>query len=110
MSFIAVLGTTSYSDHRMPSTCPHRLKLVERWDSRSSTLFLSKSMLHSKGVDSGRTGSQVNVGTLVLTQGHGYTTKGGHLEESVSVGAFFLPLGPFVSYKDEPFVTWRTIS
>ena len=31
-------------------------------------------------------GSQVHVGTLVLTQGRGYTTKGGHLEESVSVG------------------------
>ena len=31
-------------------------------------------------------GSQVNVGTLVVTQGRGYTTKGGHLEESVSVG------------------------
>ena len=31
-------------------------------------------------------GSQVNVGTLVLTQGRGYTMKGGHLEVSVLVG------------------------
>ena len=31
-------------------------------------------------------GSQVNVGTLVMTQGHGCTSKGGHLEESISVG------------------------
>ena len=55
LSFIAVLGTTSYSDRHTPSTCPHRLKLVEhRVDSRSSTLFLGKSMLHSKGVDSVR--------------------------------------------------------
>ena len=31
-------------------------------------------------------GSQVNVGILVLTQGRGYTSRGGHLEESISVG------------------------
>ena len=31
-------------------------------------------------------GSQVGVGILVLTQGCGYTSRGGHLEESISVG------------------------
>ena len=54
MSFIAVLGTTSCSDCHMPYTCPRGLKLVEHQDCRSSTLFLGKSMSHSKGVDSVR--------------------------------------------------------
>ena len=54
LSFIAVLGTTSCSDCRMPYTCPHRLKLVEHRDCHSSTLFLGKSISHSKGVDSVR--------------------------------------------------------
>ena len=54
LSFLAVLGTTSYSDRCTPYTCPHEFELVERRDYRSPKLFLGKSMSHSKGVGSVR--------------------------------------------------------
>ena len=88
LSFIAVLGTTSCSDRHTPYTCPHEFELVEHRDCCSSKLFLSKSMSHSKGVDSVRAERVVRfgVGILILTQGCGYTSGGGHSEESISVG------------------------
>ena len=62
-------------------TCPNRLKLVEHQESRSSTIFLSKSMSHSRGVNSarGRMGSWVDVSVHAFTQGCGCTLGDGHL-------------------------------
>ena len=54
ITFIAVLRTTLSSGRHTPSTCPNGLKLVEHQESRSSTIFLSKSMSHSRGVNSAR--------------------------------------------------------
>ena len=112
LSFIAVLGTTSYSDRHTPSTCPHRLKLVEHWDSRSSTLFLGKSMSHSKGVDYVR--AEWVVRSMLA---HSFRHKAMDTPRRVATwknlfrwGTFTLPLEPLVSYEDEPFVTWHAIS
>ena len=87
LSFIAVLRTTPYSDRRMPYTRPRGLKLVERRDCRSSTIFLSKSMSHSKGVGSARAEWVVR-SALAYSFWHKAvdTPWGGHLGESISVG------------------------
>ena len=112
LSFIAVLGTTSYSDRRTPSTCPHRLKLVECRDSDSSILFLSKSMLCSQWVDSIRAEWVVR-----STSAHSLWHKAMDTPRRVATwknlfrwGAFTLPPKPLVPYKDEPFATWHAIS
>ena len=72
----------------MPSTCPNGLKLVEHRESCSSTIFLSKSMSHSRGVNSARAERVVRVDVSIhaLTQGCGCTLGDGHSEESVMVG------------------------
>ena len=54
ISFIAVLGTIIGSGRCMPSTCPNGLRLVEHLESCPSPVFLSKSMSHSRGVNSAR--------------------------------------------------------
>ena len=54
LSFVAVLGTTIGSGRSMPSTCPNGTRLIEHWESHSSTVFLGKSMSHSRGVNSAR--------------------------------------------------------
>ena len=88
---LAVLGTIISSGCHMPSTCPNGLKLVEHQESRSSMIFLGKSMSHSRGVNSvwDRTGSQVDVRVRALTQGCGCTLGDGHWEESVMVGHLY---------------------
>ena len=112
LSFIAVLRTTSYSDRHMPYTCPHRLKMIERRDSRSTTLFLGKSMLHSKGVDSIRA-EQVVRSTLAYSLWHKAVDTPRRVATWKNLfrwGAYTLPLERLVSYEDGPFATWRAIS
>ena len=86
-------------------------RLVEHQESHSSTVFLSKSMSHSRGVNSARAEQVVGL-TLASSLWHkvvgapwGVATRKSLLWWAV----FTLLLISPISYEGTPFATWHTI-